>query len=64
MPLAVFWYWNAVDGFYVAYNGLAGHEYFREANFYASTTLYLLCGFIWLHRGTLKELISTRKVIV
>jgi len=27
----------------------------REANFPASLTLYLICGFIWLYRGSLKQ---------
>ena len=35
-------YWNAVDPAALV---------MREANFYASTCLYFLCGFIWLHNG-------------
>ena len=29
---------------------------FREANFFASSALYFLCGFIWIHNGTLRGL--------
>lgn len=55
-PLAFYWYWFSVDGVYMAWHGLAGNETFRLANFIASTTLYWLCGFIWLYRGSLREL--------
>ena len=30
----------------------------REANFYASSCLYWLCGFIWLHNGPLRTLLG------
>lgn len=46
LPLIVFLYWLTVDGIYVRYNALLDHWYVREANFYASTCLYLLCGLI------------------
>lgn len=55
-PLAIFFYWFTVDGSYWIYHTLMGNEMYREANFYASTTLYFLCGFIWLFRGSLKDL--------
>ena len=61
-PLALFYYWFTVDGSYWFYHTIAGNEMFREANFYASSTLYFLCGFIWLHNGTVKELMSKRTV--
>jgi hypothetical protein len=63
-PLAAYWYWMTVDGSYMAYHGLAGNETFRLANFIASTTLYWLCGFIWLHRGPLKTLITERRALL
>lgn len=56
MPAALLASWLTIDGSYVAYNEFFGHWYVREANFYASTCLYLLCGFIWLHRGPLRTL--------
>lgn len=55
-PLALLAAWFTIDGVYVAYNELMGHWYVREANFYASTCLYLLCGFIWLYRGSLAQM--------
>ena len=54
--LIIFLYWLTVDGIYVGYNELLGHWYVREANFWASTTLYWLCGVIWMPTGPLREL--------
>ena len=64
IPLALFAWWFTVDGAYMLYHEIAGNETFRMENFYASTTLYWLCGFIWLHQGTLRELISNRSVFL
>lgn len=63
IPLALFWYYFTVDGCYWLY----WHHFnpdaldMREANFYASSCLYGLCGFIWLHNGPLKELVKQRE---
>ena len=62
LPVVLFLYWLTVDGAYVAYNEYFGHWYVREANFYASSCLYWLCGFIWLHDGPLRELFRTKTV--
>jgi hypothetical protein len=62
IPAAIFAWWFSVDGSYMLYHGIVGNETFRLANFYASTTLYWLCGFLWLHRGTLRELLLTRNI--
>lgn len=59
-PLALFCYYFAVDGSYWLYwrqVRTEALEMMREANFYASTCLYWLCGFIWLHRGPLRNLL-------
>ena len=48
--------WAVVDGSYLLYNSLSHHEIYRLANFYASTPLYFLAGFLWLPRASLKEL--------
>ena len=55
-PLALFCYWATVDGSYWLYHTLVGNQMFREANFFASSALYFLCGFIWIHNGTLRGL--------
>jgi hypothetical protein len=56
LPLILFLYWLTVDGVYVGYNEMLGHWYVRDANFWASTTLYWLCGVIWMPIGALRDL--------
>ena len=58
LPLALLWYYVSVDGCYWLYWTFNNPDalYMREANFYASSCLYWLCGFIWLHDGPLKAL--------
>jgi hypothetical protein len=63
-PVALFLAWLTIDGVYVGYNGLMGHWYPRLENFYASTCLFLLCGFGWMYRGDLRSLfLQIRKVL-
>jgi hypothetical protein len=59
-PLGVFAYWFTVDGSYVVYNTYSGHEIntdLRWANFFASSLLYFLCGWLWSPRMTFRELV-------
>ena len=62
LPLILFWYWFAVDGSYLLWHSLVGNPVYREANFYASSCLYWLCGFIWLPRCALRELKDFRSI--
>lgn len=64
IPLALFCYYFTVDGCYWLYWHIVDPNALemREANFYASTCLYWLCGFIWLHNGPLNKLLK-RQVI-
>lgn len=63
LPLALFYYWVSVDGAYWLYWSITKPDalIMREANFFASTCLYWLCGMIWLHSGSLREMITLRK---
>ena len=54
--LAVLAGWMVVDGSYVIYHTARGNMMFRDANARASACLYLLCGMIWLYRGSLGQL--------
>lgn len=57
-PIALLAIWISVDGFYSGYWYLknpAALDWMRSANAKASFLLYLICGVIWLHRGTLRE---------
>ena len=57
----IFLTWFSVDGCYVIYwhfrnpNVLA---LMRTANFFASLSLYGLCGIFWLYRGSIRQLVS------
>jgi hypothetical protein len=58
-PLMLFFTWFSVDGCYAIYwhfKNPVALEQMREANFPASLTLYGICGLIWLHRGSLKQI--------
>lgn len=57
IPLITILYWLTVDGVYVAYNEMRGHWYLREANFWASSALYWLCGVIWMPYGSLRNIV-------
>ena len=54
-------YWFTVDGSYAAYNAWMGHPVdpeLRKANFFASSLLYLLCGWLWLPRKSLRNVLE------
>ena len=61
LPLAVFYTWFGVDGCYAIYwhfKNPVALGLMRSSNFLASLGLYGMCGFLWLHRGTFRELIQ------
>ncbi len=63
-PLMLFWTWFTVDGCYWLYwhfKNPVALELMREANAPASLSLYWMCGLVWFHRGTLKELQTSLK---
>jgi hypothetical protein len=62
-PAAAFCWWLCVDGLYVAWNELEGLPVFREANSYASSCLFWLCGFIWLPRASLSAIAKNPKTV-
>ncbi len=60
-PLMLLFTWFTVDGCYCLYWGLVNPktlELMRAYNFLVSLSLYGACGLIWLHRGTLEELLN------
>lgn len=60
-PAMLFATWFTVDGSYWLYwhfENPAALEFMREANFFASLSLYGICGVIWLYRGSLRQLLS------
>lgn len=62
MPVAILFYWLSVDWSYVQYNVAVGRPVsaeLRQANLFASSLLYLLCGFIWSPQMTFREVASS-----
>lgn len=58
---AMFMFWFTVDGCYVLYHAAMGNETFRWENFCASSFIYLICGMIWLHEGSLKTIYQIKR---
>ena len=59
VPLMLFFTWFSIDGCYWIYwhfKDPVALELMREVNFLASLSLYWMCGLVWYHRGSLKEL--------
>ena len=64
-PLMLFYTWFTVDGCYWLYwrfNNPQVLELMRDVNFPASLALYAMCGLVWYHRGSLKELIHSVRI--
>jgi hypothetical protein len=60
-PVAFFMYWLTVDGSYYFYNTFLGGAIsmdLRLANFFASSLMYVLCGWLWSIQGTFWGLIA------
>ena len=60
-PAMLFATWFTVDGcywLYWHYTNPVALEQMREANFWASLSLYGICGVLWLYCGSLQELIK------
>ncbi len=64
-PLMLLATWFTVDGCYWIYwhfkNPMA-LELMREANFFASLSLYGMCGLVWFYKGSLLEMWADLKV--
>lgn len=60
-PAMLFATWFTVDGCYWIYwhfKDPVALEMMRDANFFASLSLYAMCGVVWLYRGSLRELLA------
>lgn len=67
VPLMLFFTWITVDGCYWLYwhfKNPKAIELMRGVNFFASFSLYVLCGLIWYYKGSLKELVSDAKAFI
>lgn len=66
MPVAFLAAWFTIDGIYFAWNAHLGPEMvdiLRRANFWPSACLYLLCGFLWLYRGSIADLATNLRAL-
>ena len=64
-PVMLFFTWFTVDGCYSIYWSIKDPQalaLMRDVNFLASLSLYLMCGLVWLYRGSLKGMIHDIKL--
>lgn len=59
IALAAFLAWFSIDGSYVLYSEAMRHIYVREANAFASTPLYFMCGLFWMWNGAVREFLRS-----
>ena len=66
-PLMLFYTWFSIDGCYWIYwnfKNPVALDLMRDANFFASLSLYGMCGLVWYHEGTVKQfIVSAREAI-
>lgn len=58
VPLMLFYTWFSVDGSYWLYwsfKNPVALELMRDANFFASLSLYGICGLVWYYKGSLRQ---------
>lgn len=66
-PLMLFYTWFTVDGCYWLYWSVKNPvalELMREANFFASLSLYCMCGLIWYYKGGLRQFFTEAKNLI
>ncbi len=63
-PLMLFYTWFSIDGCYWVYwhyKNPQALELMRAVNFFASLSLYGMCGLVWYYQGSLRQFISEAK---
>ena len=66
-PLMLFYTWFSIDGCYWIYWHFKNPivlALMRDANFFASLSLYGICGLVWYYEGTTKQLIADTKALI
>ncbi len=64
VPLMLFYTWFTVDGCYWLYWHFKDPQalaLMRDVNFFASLSLYGMCGLVWYFQGSLKEFLAALK---
>lgn len=63
-PAMLFATWFTVDGCYAIYwhfKNPVALELMRDANFFASLSLYGMCGLLWFYEGSLAQMLADAK---
>ena len=63
-PLMLVYTWFSIDGcywLYWHYKYPQALELMRDVNFFASLSLYGMCGLVWYYQGSLRQFISEAK---
>lgn len=66
-PLVLFYTWFTVDGCYWLYWHFKDPQalaLMRDVNFFASLSLYWMCGLVWYYQGSLKEFITSARDLI
>lgn len=66
-PLMLFYTWFSIDGCYWIYWNFKNPTVLalmRDANFFASLSLYGMCGLVWYYEGTTKQFIADIKAFI
>lgn len=66
-PTMLFATWFTVDGCYAIYwhfKNPVALELMRDANFFASLSLYGMCGLLWFYRDSLAQMLAEAKKAV
>ena len=66
-PLMLFYTWFSIDGCYWIYWHFKNPivlALMRDANFFASLSLYGICGLVWYYEGTAKQFITDAKAFI
>jgi hypothetical protein len=65
-PLMLFHTWFCIDGCYWLYwhfKNPVALSLMRDANFFASLSLYGMCGLVWYYEGTAKQFIADARAL-
>jgi hypothetical protein len=66
-PLMLLYTWFSVDGcywIYWHYKDPQALAMMRDANFFASLSLYAMCGLVWYYEGTLRQFFGDARTFI
>lgn len=66
-PMMLFFTWFTVDGcywLYWSYVDPVALAMMRDVNFLASLVLYVMCGFVWYYRGSIRDFLAEARTVL